>query len=86
MSAPSLLQAATRVTAQAMTEKARESFMMAGWTERVRLAGRGEVRWCGVVRPIRRPGGIGGDVAPSLALKDWTASWTWRVGEYGYGN
>lgn len=32
-----------------------------------------------MVRPIKRPGGVGGDVAPSLAIKDWTASWTLRV-------
>ena len=33
--------------AQATTEKARESFMMAGWTELVRQVRQGEVRWCG---------------------------------------
>lgn len=38
-----------------------------------------------MVRPIKRPGGVGGDVAPSLAIKYWTASWTLRVVEYGYG-
>lgn len=42
----------------------------------------GRAKRGGVVRPIKRPGGVGGDVAPSLAIKDWTASWTLRVGEY----
>lgn len=46
-SAPSLLHAATKVMAQAMTEKARESFMMTGQTERGE-----EVVWCGQLRDL----------------------------------
>jgi hypothetical protein len=50
-----------------------------GWMDRTGPSGR--ARRGGVVRPIKRPGGVGGDVAPLLAIRDWTASWSLRVVE-----
>lgn len=66
---PSLLHAATKVTAQATTEKARESFMMAGLDRTSPSVRGGEVVWCGQLR----------DLVVSAVM--WHLRWRLKIGQ-----